>query len=256
MQKKFIGLSKAQISSAIESADLRVFLLVIFHLTGDKSWLQEPYLASRDVRLIGVESAGFSEHIQAVIRAEAVKLLSAEELTAVVEDPGDELMLTLMQTCLGERIPAEYAPMMREQMGFCSPLEDIPVTASSALKRKPVVIVGAGVSGLAMGTTLKQLNIPFIIVEKNAEVGGTWWQNRYPGCGVDTPNHAYSFSFGDRYRWDRYFAPREQLQDYMQHTATAMGLRPSIRLQTEFKKARWNEQKQCWDITICPFSGH
>ncbi|EAW30222.1 probable monooxygenase [marine gamma proteobacterium HTCC2143] len=255
MQKKFIGLSKAQISSAIESADLRVLLMVIFHLTGDKSWLQEPYLPSRDVRLIADESAGFSEHIQAVIRAEAVKLLSAEELTAVVEDPGDELMLTLMQTCLGERIPAEYAPMMREQMGFCSPLEDIPVTASSALKRKPVVIVGAGVSGLAMGTTLKQLNIPFIIVEKNAEVGGTWWQNRYPGCGVDTPNHAYSFSFGERYRWDRYFAPREQLQDYMQHTATAMGLRPSIRLQTEFKKARWNEQKQCWDITISDSQG-
>lgn len=255
MQKTFTGLPKSQINSAVEQADLRVLLMVLFHLTGDRRWLQAPYLPSRDVRLIADESAGFSAHIQAVIKAEAIAILSAETLTAVVGDPGDELMLTLMQTCLGEKIPEEYAPMMREQMGFCSPLANIPITANSAVEKRPVVIVGAGVSGIAMGTTLKQLNIPFIIIEKNAEVGGTWWQNRYPGCGVDTPNHAYSFSFGDRYRWNRYFAPREQLQDYMQHTATAMGLRQHIRLQTEFRKGRWNEKNQCWDVTISSCNG-
>ncbi|MEH6910827.1 MAG: NAD(P)/FAD-dependent oxidoreductase [Oceanicoccus sp.] len=255
MQKTFAGLSKSHISSAVEQADLRVLLMVLFHLSGDRRWLQEPYLPSRDVRLIADELAGFPEHIQTVIRAEAVAMLSVDKLTPVIDDPGDELMLTMMQTCLGERVPEEYAPMMREQMGFCNPLRNIPVTASNTVEKRPVVIVGAGVSGIAMGTTLKQLNIPFIIVEKNAEVGGTWWQNKYPGCGVDTPNHAYSFSFGDRYRWDRYFAPREQLQDYMQHTATAMGLRTHIRLQTEFKTARWNEQNQCWDITISSGGG-
>lgn len=255
MQKTFTGLSREQVAAAVEQADLRVLLMVLFHLTGEERWLQEPFLPSRDVRLIADEAAGFSDQIQKIIRAEAIEILSANELTAAVDDPGDALMQVMMQACLGHKVPAEYAPMMREQMGFLSSLEGIPVASVEEPQSKPVVIVGAGVSGIAVGTTLKKLNIPFIIVEKNAEVGGTWWQNSYPGCGVDTPNHAYSFSFGERYRWGRYFAPRDQLQDYMQHTATAMGLREHIRLQTEFKSARWDEHKQSWVISIANESG-
>ena len=57
-----------------------------------------------------------------------------------------------------------------------------------------------------------ELGVPFEIVEKNAEIGGTWYVNRYPGCGVDTPNHSYSFSFGKRNPWTRYFAQRQELQ--------------------------------------------
>ena len=57
-----------------------------------------------------------------------------------------------------------------------------------------VVIVGAGASGLILGLRLLRLGIPFTILERGADVGGTWRDNTYPGCGVDTPNHAYSFS--------------------------------------------------------------
>ena len=56
-----------------------------------------------------------------------------------------------------------------------------------------MLIVGAGVCAIALGVALGHLGIPYTIVEKNAELGGTWWINRYPGCGVDTPNHSYSY---------------------------------------------------------------
>ena len=65
-----------------------------------------------------------------------------------------------------------------------------------------MLIVGAGVCGIALGDRLGRLGIPYTIVERNAEVGGTWYKNRYPGCGVDTPNHSYSFSFGARNRME------------------------------------------------------
>ena len=61
-------------------------------------------------------------------------------------------------------------------------------------------------------------------------VGGTWWHNRYPGCGVDTPSHLYCFSFFDEYDWPAYFSLRDTLHDYFETVATDLGIRPHIRL--------------------------
>ena len=125
-------------------------------------------------------------------------------------------MVELMSRCLGEAVPPEYAPMMREEMGLMSRQvgwsDDRPERLPT---ERPVVIVGAGASGIALGANLVKLGIPFVILEKNDQVGGTWYENIYPGCGVDTPNHAYSFSFGTRNRWSRYFAPRDEIHDYL-----------------------------------------
>lgn len=262
MNKPYLGLSKDSLTEILAEADLRVLLMVMFHFSGDRRWLQAPFLPGRDVRLIADESAGLAPEIQCIIRAEALALFSQPDLTPALVDPGDELMVAMMQACLGHRVPPEYAPMMREQMGLADRLADIAPVPSQAADSlavsntpRPVVIVGAGVSGIALGATLQELGIPFIIVERNSEVGGTWWQNTYPGCGVDTPNHAYSFSFGERYRWSRYFAPQTQLQDYMEKTATALGLRQHIHFNTEFKRGSWDAQKQCWSVTITSASG-
>jgi len=252
MNKPFLGLAKEQLEQTLAEADLRVLLMVMFHFSGDRRWLQAPFLPARDVRLIADESAGLAPAIQRVIRAEALALFSQPDLTPALDDPGDALMVEMMQACLGHRVPPEYAPMMREQMGLSSRLADIAPAANTPARvetQRPVVIVGAGVSGIALGATLLELDIPFIIIERNSEVGGTWWQNTYPGCGVDTPNHAYSFSFGERYRWSRYFAPQRQLQNYMEKTATALGLRQHIRFNTEFTRGSWDTQHQCWSVT-------
>ncbi|MGO8609155.1 FAD-dependent oxidoreductase, partial [Rhizobium johnstonii] len=58
-----------------------------------------------------------------------------------------------------------------------------------------VVVIGAGVAGLCAAIRLQGAGIPYVVIEKNEEVGGTWYENRYPGAGVDTPNHIYSYSF-------------------------------------------------------------
>ena len=93
------------------------------------------------------------------------------------------------------------------------------VQPDEKLAQQHVLIVGAGVCAIALGVALGRLGIPYTIVEKNAELGGTWYVNRYPGCGVDTPNHSYSFSFGARNPWTRYFAQRQELLDYLKKVA-------------------------------------
>ncbi len=225
--------------------------MVVFHLSGDRRWLEPPYRPKRDVWLIADEDAGLPAEVRDEIRAAALELLCEAGREPRVTDPGDALMLEMMRVCLGERVPEEYAPMMREELGFTSrdvTWEGEGPPAGAADKR--VLIVGAGASGIALGARLGRLGIPYTIVERHPEVGGTWYENRYPGCGVDTPNHAYSFSIGRRYRWSRYFSPRDEIQDYMVRSAEELGVRPHIRFGVRVTGARWSESDARWQVRL------
>jgi 4-hydroxyacetophenone monooxygenase len=246
----------AQLRRALEQADLRVLLMVLYHYTGDRRWLEPPFRPLRDVRLIADESAGLAPEVQDEIREAAAKILGNPEAAPAFMDPGDERMVEMMSACLGEPVPAEYAPMMREELGFTS--RDVAWRADrapDAVSEREVLIVGAGVSGIALGARLEELGIPYTIVERHAQVGGTWYENQYPGCGVDTPNHAYSFSMGSRYRWRRYFSSQDQLLDYMIRSADEFGVRPRIRFETSVTSATWDEERSHWNVTLATPQG-
>eukprot|EP01041_Mallomonas_annulata_P038130 gene38130-61567_t len=187
--------------------------MCLVHLTGDLGWLEPPFRPTRDVRLVPDPRAGLPDDVQDRIRTAVRRLLHDGVPDAAIVDPGDELMQRMMSVCLGEEVPPEYAPMMRGELGLLAtePTPDAPLVAGH---QPHVVVVGAGISGIAMGAALGRAGIGYTIVEQREEVGGTWWDNRYPGCGVDTPNHAYSYShsyasaFGDGepFAWSRYFS--------------------------------------------------
>ncbi len=109
-----------RLQQALLDADLRILVMVVFHLSGDRRWLAPPYLPERDVRLISPEDAGFPPQIRDEIRAAAFGLLTGADPTPKIIDPGDALILEMMRACLAEKVPAEYAPMMREELGFSS----------------------------------------------------------------------------------------------------------------------------------------
>ncbi|MGD1927085.1 MAG: flavin-containing monooxygenase [Paracoccaceae bacterium] len=242
-----MSLPEAKLDAALAEADLRVLLMVVYHLTGDDHWLSEPFLPQRDVNLIADEDAGLSPEAQAELRATAKALLSAGTTHPAINDPA-ERMPDLMQTCLGERVPAEYATMMREEMGFADRRIKWSGPSMADRAKHPVIIIGAGASGLTVGYNLRELGIPFVILEKNDEVGGTWLENRYPGCAVDTPNHAYSFSFGSREPWERYFSKRDALLRYMISRSQEFGLREFIRFGTAVTRCDWDEGSACWRV--------
>ena len=247
-------MDRVELAEAIGEADLRVLLMSLFHLTGDRRWIEAPYRPKRDVNLIADENAGFDEATQARIRSAALDLLARDDLTPAIGDPGDERMLEMMRVCLGEDVPPEYAGMIREEMGFIPrqvAWRDREAADLGMRETEPLVgIVGAGASGIALGTNLEKLGIPYVIFEQNDQVGGTWYRNRYPGCGVDTPNHAYSFSFGSRYPWGRYFAPREECQDYLERIAEESGIRPNVRFNTTVMAADWDDDAARWRVRI------
>jgi len=243
---------KHDLASAIAEADIRVLLMVLVHMSGDLRWLEPPYAPRRDVRLIPDPRAGLPENIQDEIRAAALKLLRDGAAKPVITDPGNDLMQKMMSVTLGERVAPEYAPLIREEMGLIA--RDARWNAEppppEQLHERRVLIVGAGVCAIALGVALGWLGIPYTIVEKNAELGGTWYVNRYPGCGVDTPNHSYSFSFGPRNRWTRYFSPQQEIQDYLKKIAEEFGVRAHIRLNTRLTASRWDEATKRWVSTL------
>ena len=243
-------LNMEALASALRAGDIRVLLMVLVHLTGDRAWLSAPYRPKRDVRIVPDPSAGIAPSAQEQVRAAVLQRLLSGEPPAIT-DPGDELIVEMMSACLAEDVPPEYARLTREEMGFVS--RDVAWSQDSAAVRErapTVLIVGAGVSGIALAVRLDRLGIRYTIVERNQDIGGTWYENRYPGCGVDTPNHSYSFSFGERYAWSRYFSPREEIQDYLLRIVEEFGLRERIRFGTRLVGAEWSEGRNVWTARV------
>lgn len=112
-----------------------------------------------------------------------------------------------------------------------------------------VLIVGAGFSGLCMGIKLLEAGMKdFLIIEKSSEIGGTWWENRYPGCACDVPSHLYSFSFERNPDWTRMFANAPEIHEYLKACVQRYGLAPYIRLKTRFQEAAWDEAERVWRV--------
>jgi cation diffusion facilitator CzcD-associated flavoprotein CzcO len=113
-----------------------------------------------------------------------------------------------------------------------------------------ILIVGAGFSGICMAIKLREAGMnSFLIIEKSADIGGTWWDNRYPGCACDIPSHLYSFSFEPSPDWTRMYPGQQEIQDYLKRCVARHQLAPQIRLNTRFQEAVWDEGAGVWRAT-------
>jgi cation diffusion facilitator CzcD-associated flavoprotein CzcO len=126
-----------------------------------------------------------------------------------------------------------------------------PADARTAATDHEVVILGAGMSGLCMACQLVRAGERrFVVVEKSAGLGGTWWDNRYPGAHVDVPAPLYAFSFAPNPRWQRRFAAAGEIQAYMQGLAAQHGLGPHLRFGHAIVEARFDEAGGRWRLRL------
>lgn len=112
-----------------------------------------------------------------------------------------------------------------------------------------VIVIGTGFAGLGMAIQLRQHGMTdFVVLERAADVGGTWRDNRYPGCACDVPSRLYSFSFALNPSWSRNFSPQWEIWDYLRHCAERYGLHPHIRFHHEVLDAAWDHPQRCWRV--------
>ena len=113
-----------------------------------------------------------------------------------------------------------------------------------------VAIIGAGLGGLAAGVKLKEAGFEdLVILEKDGAVGGTWRDNRYPGCCCDVPVAMYQFSFAPSLSWSHIFPRSAEIQRYAEDVTDMFGLRGALRLNDEATRAEWDDARAVWKLT-------
>ncbi len=126
-------------------------------------------------------------------------------------------------------------------------LPHLEAATSPRTTRHEVVVLGAGMSGLCMLRTLKHAGIHDVVaLEKQPGLGGTWWDNRYPGAQVDVPAPAYAFSFAPNTDWPQRFADAKDIQAYQETLAAREGLLGHLRLGTALVSATWDDSTALW----------
>jgi cation diffusion facilitator CzcD-associated flavoprotein CzcO len=124
------------------------------------------------------------------------------------------------------------------------------ITTSGSADILDAVIIGAGFGGLCAAIKLREAGFgKIVILEKDAEAGGTWRDNTYPGCACDVQSHMYSYSFYGKADWSRRYAPWNEIQGYILDVVRAYDLRPLIQFGQEVTSARYDEDRCLWTIT-------
>jgi cation diffusion facilitator CzcD-associated flavoprotein CzcO len=112
-----------------------------------------------------------------------------------------------------------------------------------------VVIIGAGLGGIATAIALLEDGVhDFVVLEQAPAVGGTWYHNRYPGAECDVKSHLYSFSFELNPRWTRRYARQPEILAYIEGVVEKYGVTPHLRLSTAVLSMRWDDERHCWRV--------
>ncbi|MFG6586957.1 flavin-containing monooxygenase [Sulfitobacter sp. MOLA879] len=243
------ALDETRLSEALAIANIPTLLMLLVQMTGDLNWLEEPYRPKRARGLEDNDSAGLPDAVQDEVRSHAQKAILAwcRGRPLALPNPEPHLLVKMLQTAMDEQVPNAYGENIAAGLGL-APISQEP-RKLNVPEGTRAVIVGAGVSGICAAIRFQAAGIPFTIVDKNPSFGGTWYENAYPGCGVDTPNHLYSFSFAPN-DWSHYFALRDELHGYFVDVAEDHGLNRHTRFDTMVKEACWDAQEQRWRVAI------
>ena len=241
----------ATLRAVLRDADLPSLLATLAHVTGDLSLLRDDLRPTAISRL--VPQGGLSEEQQDRARELAFQVLArARDLgwPAPVA-PGEQQLLAIMRFLVGHAMD-DYLPLLREELLLTGDPAAPTWRKEDVAPERPfsVVVMGAGMSGLAAAHRLQQAGVPFTILEKNDDVGGTWLENVYPGCRVDVSNHLYSYSFAQRRDWPHFYSTQDVLLDYFRTFADDTGLREKIRFRTEVVSATFDEAGGTWSVLV------
>jgi 4-hydroxyacetophenone monooxygenase len=248
-------LDEAQLDEALAQAHLPSLLMSVVHLTGDASLLSEERRPVYEFMLSDGFDGGYAPRIQADLRARAkVAILAHLQGAPIAPVPDLATVRRMMDWVSGAEIPAHYADFLIDELQLSGVDTKAPDWSEPKLKaaagKLKVLVVGAGMSGLLAGIRLQQAGVEFTILEKNADAGGTWLENVYPGCRVDNPNHMYSYSFEPNHDFPQYYSTQPVLLDYFRRVADKYGLRRHIRFETEVEAARFDEARSVWRVTV------
>ncbi|MCP5395196.1 MAG: NAD(P)/FAD-dependent oxidoreductase [Sphingomonadaceae bacterium] len=237
-----------ELDRALTEANLHTMLASYTYLSQDSDLLERfaPFIRPA----FSMDPVEIPAELAQELRVKLKALLTTGEGIAAGA-PSDALVQRIMTVTAGEEVADEFLELVYDQCGF-KPWVDRSKQAGRA--RPPagfkVLVIGAGMTGMAAAVKLAEAGYDYVVIEKNPEVGGTWWENRYPGVGVDTPSHFYSFSWKIWTQWNHYHPHGHDMQDYMVEAADEAGIRDHIRFNTMVESLVYDDATGRWTVTI------
>lgn len=236
----------------LADAELPALLPALAQATGDlrliARHLRPPLAVSPTVPAQG----GMSAEMQSEARD-----LAFEALVRLRDEGANPLELTeetltrLLEFITGP-VDHAYVPMLRHELGvppeIGNPTWTWEAESSSDAAPFSVLVIGAGMSGLAVAHRLRQAGVPITVLEKNDDVGGTWLENDYRGCRLDTSYFGYSYSFAQTPEWTWQYSAQDSILEYFRTVTQRLGLRDSIRFGTTVESMAWDEASQAWHV--------
>ena len=230
----------AFIRRAVELADLNAVRTTLYQHT------QDPELKKLPVAM------NLTDEQRQLLVDKAVAWLEKNARPGDVEEPESAQLRELMVFATGN----DMSDLEFEARRALPAFKDYPLFARWG-ESKPqipqgyqVVIIGSGFSGIAAGVQMELLGIPYVVLEKEHEPGGTWSINRYPDVRVDTISITYEFNFEKEHRWSEYFGRGPEVRDYLAKVAKKHGPYEHMRFGHKVTKATFLEDSDTWRLEV------
>lgn len=242
-----------ELRAYLAEAEIPPLLPALAYVTGDLSLLRDDLRP--DPLLLTLPQGGLTPEQQARARELAfdalVRFRDGGSVRAA--PPAHDVLLRIVEHVVGGSGMDAYLPLVEEELALRGDDRRAPQWRKADVdpdRPFSVLVIGAGMSGLLTALRLQQAGIDFTVVEKNPDVGGTWYENTYPGCRVDNPNHNYSYSFAQRHDWPLHYSDQPVLHEYFRDCAREFGVLDQIRFRTEVRSLVWDDTTATWSVDV------
>jgi 4-hydroxyacetophenone monooxygenase len=250
-QSELLTATDETIDEAVKYADPMVLRGLLYQLTGDES-IAATEVATTTIRNVEITTVSNPSDV-ALIQSKAAAFLKSHRDQGAGDIPygPPERLHRSLNLAAGTDLPASEFELWLEQLALDPWARGLvwpePPPAQD-LRKFIVAVIGAGMGGLNAAVQMKHAGIPYFVIEKNDEVGGTWHENRYPGARVDSPSRTYTHIYGVDFEYPNAFCPQSENLRYFKWVADHFDIRKDITFKTEVKSVIWDETAKLWEI--------
>jgi len=257
---ELLAASDETIDDAVIHADPMVLRGLLYQLTGDETLGADVHVTEVRAGVRVRRRVAANPEDIALIRSKASTFLKAYRDAGAGDlpiGPRSRLRRSLSLTA-GSEVPSAELDMWIEQLALDPYARGLDWSASPSNERLAdfqVVVIGAGMGGVNAAVQLRHADIPFVVIEKNGAVGGTWYENRYPGARVDTPSRTYTHIFGADFPYPNPFCQQEENEKYINWVADHFDIRRDVVFNAEVTSVVWDEEASVWVIKALGLDG-
>jgi 4-hydroxyacetophenone monooxygenase len=254
LQTTLLQASDQEIEESLEYAEPLVLRGLLYQLTGDEELVALELMTSPVMMMTSPSVALANPDDVAMVRRKAADFLKAyrDRGAGPIEIGPRERLPRSLALVTGEELPDDDVELWLEELAIDPWARGIDWEGqppAERLKGFSVLVIGAGMGGLNAAVLLKRAGVEVTVLEKNSGVGGTWWENRYPGARIDVPSRSYTHLFGVDFDYPNPFCPWTENQRYFEWVANEFGVRDHIVFDTEVTSVVWDEDAAEWEVT-------